>query len=103
MKKPNPFVTVLLAVFTLGIYPMRKVAKAKKQASGALPTNPTAAPVIPTPSAHIDSIADSIPSTPQPMAPVTPPATPVAETPAAPEQPTTTPPVTPPLPPTPSV
>jgi hypothetical protein len=106
MKKPNPFVTLLLAIVTLGIYPMRKAAKAKKDGN-ATTTSPMPGPdpVIPTPSAHIDTIADSMPPSPQPMTPPTPPTppAPVVEIPAVPEEPAVTLPPTPPVAPTPTV
>jgi hypothetical protein len=104
MKKPNPFVTLLLAVVTLGIYPMRKAAKAKKEGT-ATATSPMPAtnPAIPTPSAHIDTIADSVPSSPEPIMPPMSPTPPVAPTPVMPEEPKVTLPPTPPIPPSPTV
>lgn len=94
MNKPNPVVALLLAIITLGIYPMRQAAKAKREAaqSGSNPDVP-----IPPPSAHIDTIADSVPSASQPIVPVNP-VTPVTAMPPKVEEPTTNLPPTPPAP-----
>jgi len=104
MKKPNPFVTLLLAIVTLGIYPMRKAAKAKKEGTASTTSPmPASNPVIPTPSPHIDTIADSVPSSPEPIMPPMTPTPPVVETSSVPEEPKVTLPPTPPIPPTPTV
>jgi hypothetical protein len=99
MKQQNPIVELLLAIITLGIYPMRKAAKAKREAAQ---TGASPGIVIPPPAAHIDTIANSVPSSPQPVVPVIP-ATPVVDMSASAEEPTATLPPTPPNPPTPAV